>query len=65
MRPMCNQFEDEFAAKNNIIVAEAKGEIELFFQNNVNSFASMGLVEQGEINPILLLESGNNTSEND
>jgi len=36
-------------------VAEAKGEIELFFQNKVNSFASLGLVEQGEPNPVTLI----------
>lgn len=55
----------QFNEQMNKTVAEAKGEIELFFQNKVNSFASMGLVEQGEINPISLLGSGNNATEND
>lgn len=46
-------------------VNEAKGEVELFFQNKINSMASKGLVEQGETNPVSLLASGNNTAEND
>lgn len=47
----------QFNEQMNRTVAEAKGEIELFFQNKINSLASMGLVEQGEVNPATLLET--------
>lgn len=49
---------EQFNEQMEKTIAEAKGEIELFFQNKIHAFASTGLVENNETNPVSLLESG-------